>query len=88
MDDRSAGLTMSLHVWLKLCRLYCPLPRTVLMSRSIDLCVCGCSSCSCCCSLRLMEVGPPSLVDVTWALVQTLPVNDDIDFELNTMGKR
>ncbi|CAM9482017.1 unnamed protein product [Scytosiphon promiscuus] len=37
---------------------------------------------------RLMEVGPPSLVDVTWALVQTLPVNERIHLELNTMGGR
>ncbi|CAM9534532.1 unnamed protein product, partial [Ectocarpus sp. 8 AP-2014] len=37
---------------------------------------------------RLMEVGPPSLVDVTRALVQTLPVNERIHKELRTMGGR
>lgn len=35
-----------------------------------------------------MEVGPPPLVEVTWALVQTLPVNARIYEELNTMGGR
>ncbi|CAB1113461.1 unnamed protein product [Ectocarpus sp. CCAP 1310/34] len=35
-----------------------------------------------------MEVGPPSLVDVTRALVQTLPVNERIHKELRTMGGR
>lgn len=35
-----------------------------------------------------MKVGPPPLVDVTWALVQTLPVNNRIHEELNTMGGR
>eukprot|EP00903_Cladosiphon_okamuranus_P019913 g18301.t2 len=37
---------------------------------------------------RLMKVGPPPLVDITWALVQTLPVNKHIHEQLSTMGGR
>ena len=39
-------------------------------------------------ALRLMEVGPPPLVDVTWVLVQTLPVNRLIHEELESMAGR
>ena len=39
-------------------------------------------------ALRLMEVGPPPLVDVTWVLVQTLPVNKLIHEELESMDGR
>eukprot|EP00752_Nemacystus_decipiens_P004045 g3704.t1 len=37
---------------------------------------------------RLMKTGPPPLVDITWALVQTLPVNKKIHEKLSTMGGR
>ena len=37
---------------------------------------------------RLMETGPPPLVEITWALVQTLPVNKKIHKKLSTIGDR
>lgn len=37
---------------------------------------------------RLMEAGPPALVEVTWSLIQTLPVNENIYEELESMGGR
>ena len=35
-----------------------------------------------------MEVGSPPLVDMTWALVETLPVNKLIHQELESMAGR
>lgn len=35
-----------------------------------------------------MEAGSPPLVDITWALVQTLPVNKRIHEDLESMGGR
>lgn len=37
---------------------------------------------------RLMEAGHAPLEDATWALIQTLPVNDNIHQELESMGGR
>lgn len=38
--------------------------------------------------VRLMEAGPPPLVEVAWALIQTLPINAHIHGELESMGNR
>lgn len=35
-----------------------------------------------------MEAGPEPLVEVAWALIQTLPVNTRIHEELESMGGR